>query len=291
MRCALFLAVLLTGCAAAQPAGPQRAEAGAAAPADTVGVTVAARDGPSSLSAIVDAAAHADVLFLGELHDDSLAHVAQLHLLRALVEAGRPVVLALEMVETDVQPVLDEYLAGLIRERDFLAASRPWGTYASGYRPLVELARQRSVPVVATNAPGRYVSLVSRRGGLAVLDSLSATARAWMPAQIAPPSEPLTDAFTALMGGMAHGSGPSVEGMLAAQNLRDATMAWRIASALAAHPGALVVHVNGRFHSAGGLGIPEHLSRRAPSARTLVVSMGPDGAPAPGDDFWVRTGP
>ena len=256
---------------------------------DTVGVAVSTSGGPSSLSAIVEAASRADVLFLGELHDDSLAHVAQLHLLRALLDGDRPVVLALEMVETDVQPVLDEYLSGLIRERDWLAAGRPWSNYDDAYRPLVEHARQSGAPVVATNAPGRYVSLVSRRGVLGVLDSLSATARAWMPPEIAPPSDAVSVKFMDLMGGMAHGAGPSVEGMLAAQNLRDATMAWRIADALAAHPGALVVHLNGSFHSEGGLGIPEHLSRWAPAARALVVTMAPDAAPAPGDDFSVRT--
>ena len=95
-----------------------------------------------------------------------------------------------------------------------------------------------------------------------------------------------------LMGGMPHGAGPTVEGMLAGQNLRDATMAWQIAQSLADHPGALVVHVNGSFHSEGGLGIPEHLARLAPEARVLVVTMAPDAEPGSlGDDFVIRTAP
>ena len=134
------------------------------------------------------------------------------------------------------------------------------------------------------------VELVSRRGGLGVLDSLSASARAWLPPTVAPPSEALAAKFTDLIGGMSHGSGPSVEGMLAAQNLRDATMAWRIAEALAAEPGALVVHVNGSFHSEGGLGVPEHLARFAPDAETLVVTMRPAAdALTPGDDVVIAT--
>ncbi len=193
------------------------------------------------------------------------------------------------MVETDAQAVLDEYLAGLVRESDWLAAGRPWTNYETDYRPLVEFAREHGAHVVATNAPGRYVSLVSRRGGLTVLDSLSAEARAWLPPAVAPPSPALTDKFTGLMGGMPHGAGPTVEGMLAAQNLRDATMAWRIAETLAAQPGALVVHVNGSFHSQGRLGIPEHLARLVPDARVVVVTMAPDATPTPGDDFTIRT--
>ncbi len=66
---------------------------------------------------------------------------------------------------------------------------------------------------------------------------------------------------------------PSLDDLLAAQNLRDATMAFSIAEHLGRHPGALVVHVTGSFHSAGGLGTPEHLARYAPGARVLIVTF------------------
>ena len=279
MRAALLALLLAVSAAHAQTA---------AAPD---GVRVWVGGAASDLGAVVDAASRADVVFLGEIHNDSLGHLVEAEVLRALharVGARRPVVLALEMVETDVQLVLDEYLAGLVSERDWLAASRPWTNYAD-YRPLVEYARAHGLPVVATNAPTRYVRLVARRPH--ALDSLSAEARRWLPPAVAPPSPALADTFTALMGGMSHGGGPSVEGMLAAQNLRDATMAWRIADALGAHRGALVVHVNGSFHSEGGLGIPEHLARLAPRARTLIVTMGPGVTPgaSTGDDIVVST--
>ena len=237
------------------------------------------------LATLCNAMDDADVVFLGELHNDSTAHAIQLELLAwanaATRSADRPLVLGLEMIETDVQPVLDEYLGGLIRERDWLTAGRPWTNYETDYRPLVEFAREHGAAVVGTNAPARYVSLASR---------LDAAGRAWLPPSPAPPSDPLAGKFMDLMGGMPHGAGPTVEGMMAGQNLRDATMAWQIAEALARHPGALVVHVNGSFHSEGGLGIPEHLARLAPEAHVLVVTMAPDAeGPTPGDDFVIRT--
>ena len=133
------------------------------------------------------------------------------------------------------------------------------------------------------------MSLVARRGW-AALDSLSEGAWAWLPPSVAPPSAALAAKFTAAMGGASHGSGPSVGGMLQAQNLRDATMAWRIAGALEAHPGALVVHVNGSFHSADRLGVPEHLGTLMPGARVVVVTMGPQAPDGPtADDFVVVT--
>ncbi|MDT0631285.1 ChaN family lipoprotein [Rubrivirga litoralis] len=231
---------------------------------------------PSDLAAVVDAAAAADVVLLGERHDDTVAHALQLRVLQGVHErmgAGRPVALGLEMFEADVQPVLDEYLAGVAEERDLTEGARPWSNYAD-YRPLVEYARAHGLPVVATNATARHVRLVAREGGVEALDRLPAASLAvYPPRPLAGPSDALAAAFADAMGGMAGHGGPSAGGMLAAQNLRDLTMAHRIADA--GRGGALVVHLNGSFHSAGGLGIPEHLAREAPDARVLVVTFEP----------------
>ena len=283
MRC-LLVALAFAASASAQPGSL----------AERAGVTAFDGAGEAvSLRSVVDAAADADVLYLGETHDDSTAHALQLDLLAEVVRqsGGRAVVLGLEMFETDVQPVLDEYLGGLISERDFLAAARPWSNYEADYRPLVEFARGAGLPVLATNAPARYVRAVAR-DGFGALAGLSDTALGWVaPLPIAPSSPETEAAFRALMGEMAGHGGPSVDGMLAAQTLRDATMADRIATALARRPGALVVHVNGSFHSAGGRGIPEHVARRVAGARQVVVTMRPDdGSPAAGEgDFVVLT--
>ena len=75
----------------------------------------------------------------------------------------KKVALSLEMFERDVQCVLDEYLLGLVRERDFLKDSRPWSNYKD-YRPLIEYAKEEGIDVIAANAPRRYVSLVGRFG-------------------------------------------------------------------------------------------------------------------------------
>ncbi|MEM1054752.1 MAG: ChaN family lipoprotein [Bacteroidota bacterium] len=269
-------------------------------PQDTVDALVMSRDGHSvELAEVVNAMANADVVFLGEIHDDSLGHVVQTHLLRAAHErfgTRRPLVLGLEMFETDVQGVLDEYAAGLIRERDFLAASRPWGNYAEAYRPMVEFAIANDVPVVATNAPGRYVSYVSREGGADALTALSDDARATMPATVAPPSDALDAAFREIMDrmGAAHAGMPgmpTMDGMLAAQNLRDVTMAWALHRAMpeaTASARPLAIHLNGAFHSDSGLGIPEHLARIAPGLRVMTVTIGPDAMPGR-DAFAIRT--
>lgn len=172
----------------------------AAQPADSVAYRVYTAAGdPAALGDVIAAMRDADVVFLGEMHDDSTAHALQLRLLDAADSLGRPVALGLEMFERDVQAVLDEYLADLIRERDLLAAARPWSNYATDYRPLVEFARAHGVPVLASNAPGRYVNRVSRLGPDA-LGTFSAEAKATLPPlPVAPASDSLAAQFTAMM--------------------------------------------------------------------------------------------
>ncbi len=259
---------------------------------------------PATLDDIVARMGGVSVVFLGERHDDPTAHALQLILLQAAHHEfgqSRRVVLGMEMFESDVQRVLVEYLSDYIREGDFLKASRPWSNYASDYRPMVEFAKEHGLEVVATNAPARYVSLARRRG-LAALDTLMSS-WSFLPHElpvtdishlIDPPSSIYEDKFRTEMEEMGdHGSMPgmpSVDDMLVAQNLRDATMAFWIKQNLGT-PSPLFLHVNGSFHSDNQLGIPEHLM---PDVPMLVVTMVPaediHSAPEPSnDDFIILT--
>ena len=115
----------------------------------------------SSFSEMLTEAEASDVVHLGETHTDAIAHKLQ-EIIFARLAASRPCALSLEMFETDIQHVLDEYLAGLTREKDMLQDARPWGNYKSAYRVLVELAKEARMPVLAANAPRRYVGAVGR---------------------------------------------------------------------------------------------------------------------------------
>jgi uncharacterized iron-regulated protein len=236
----------------------------------------------SSLEELVASLASTDVLFVGEEHDDPGAHFVEAELLRlahARYVAGtgggtRPVVLSLEMFERDVQPVVDEYLGGFISEKHFLSSSRPWPRYATDYRPMVEFARANNLPVVAANAPGRYANRASRLGR-ASLETLPPASKAWLPPlPYGAPDPAYAAKFEALMGG--NGAGPAAHGqlhLLDAQVLWDATMAYSIAQALMRQPDALVMQVNGGFHSEEHLGIPTQLARYRPGTRVVVVSI------------------
>ena len=232
---------------------------------------------PVSVAQIVDAAGQADVVFLGEQHDDTTAHAMQLEIFRLAVEKyskERKVALSMEMFERDVQTILNEYLNGLITEPQFLAGSRPWGNYKTDYRPLVELAREKKLDVIAANAPRRYVNMVSRLGRDS-LRGLSKQAKEWLaPLPYGDPSEAYTKKFNALMGASGDPAAANAHTPIVfSQALWDATMAYSIARSLKKNKGELVVHLNGSFHTEGRLGTVEQLLRYRPKARVIVVTM------------------
>ena len=243
---------------------------------------------PATLDDIVAALARVEVVFIGESHDDPGAHALQRDLLQAAyarygastAAEKRQIVLSLEMFERDVQLVLDEYLAGLIPESQFLACSRPWNNYQHDYRPLVEFAKAHHLPVIAANPPRRYVNLVGREGRDA-LKKLSQPARALLPPlPYGVASADYESKFRRVMSRMHSPEGGDGERQMAnlsrlldAQSLWDAGMAHAIAEALAQVPRALVVHLNGRFHSEEGLGIPEHLAAYRKGTRMLIVTV------------------
>lgn len=228
------------------------------------------------LAALCDRLAAADVVFVGETHLDDTTHRFQAALLEGLIarRAGA-LVLSLEMFERDVQPVLDDYLAGRVDERTFLAAARPWGNYASDYRPLVEAAREHGIPVRAANTPAELRRKLSA-GGRSALEALTPEERRLLPAEILPASAAYWERVDrATRGHMNFASLPEEKRLFTGQNLWDNSMGAACAEALTAHPGATVVHVVGGFHTQYGDGTAAQLRLRAPEARVALVQVVP----------------
>lgn len=230
---------------------------------------------PSSLEKIIEAAGQVDVVFLGEQHDDAVGHYLENEIFQRVFNRygkERKVALSLEMFERDEQIVVDEYLKGLITEKKFLDDSRPWGNYKTDYRPLVEFAKANKLDVIAANAPRRYVNMVSRNGRSSV-DQLSKDAKAWLaPLPYSEASEAYAKKFTALMGGSNEAS-MGIKNILDSQSLWDATMADSMAKYLKQNKKALIVQLNGSFHSESRLGTVEHLLRYRPKTKVIVVTM------------------
>lgn len=253
-----------------------------------------------TLDDVISAMGGAEVVFIGEIHNDAVGQRLELQLLQAALarygsgaeaRSRREVTLSLEMFERDVQTTLDEYLNNMILERQFLSDSRPWNNYQTAYRPLIEFARTSSLPVIASNVPTRYANRVSRMGR-ASLAALSQQAKTWMaPLPYGEASAAYAAKFNRAMEGMSGHDANIKQNFLDAQVLREATMAHSLAQALSLRPKALVLHVTGLFHVEGRMGIPEQLERYRPRTRTLVITLIPEvQAPRPDAENLKKTG-
>lgn len=229
------------------------------------------------VDAIAEAFSNADVLFFGEEHNDSIGHLLEKMILeKSFEKIGDKLVLSMEMFETDVQMVLDEYMAGLIKEKNLKKEARTWGNY-DDYKPMVEYAKEHKLKVVAANTPARYVGSVSRNG-MAVLDKLSTEAKKFLPPlPIDTATGKYHKKFLDIMG--EHGNMPGVQ-MYQSQNLWDATMAYSIYKTLKKNKGSKVYHLNGKFHTDEKLGIPAQLANYAgkKEIRMLNISCFPDSS-------------
>lgn len=220
-----------------------------------------------------------DVVFFGESHRHPGIHLQQQRLLRALHARHPALIVSLEQFERDVQPVVDGYLAGKLGENALVDDGRAWDNYRPSYRPLVQFAKERGLPVIASEAPTWAVSCIGQQGP-AVLERFTAEERSWVARELDLGPGAYRDKYMKFQSGAAtHGGGAAMseaakaraERSYAAQVARDETMAEAIAEALKKRPGAKVLHLNGNFHSAAFLGTAERLQRRMPALKIAVI--------------------
>jgi len=251
-------------------------------------------DGPDAGRAIrfeelVDRAARADVVLLGETHDDAVGHAVQREFVRALLDrAPGRVAVAMEMLERDEQPLVDDYLEGIIDAEAFATRtfSTTWagpGSWEAWYQPVIDLARDAGAPVIAANAPRRYVRLANREG-LERVAGLDPARRAFVEVPLALDAGAYRRRFWEVMAG--HGTDgtghapaelpplddPTLTSIFQSQMTWDATMA---DSVRRAHqpPIETVVLLVGQFHADFDGGTVIELERRAPGLDVLIVSL------------------
>jgi uncharacterized iron-regulated protein len=227
---------------------------------------------------MLDRCSRSDVVLFGEIHDHPVVHHLELALTEDLSRIkDKDLVLGAEMLEADDQLVLDEYLAGLIEHEHVMQEAKTWENYGTDYRPLVDLARQRGLRFIATSVPRRYARLVARQG-LQALDRLSDDAKR----SIAPLPIILDLSAPgyrqALEIGKAHGPRMDAMNFVAAQAVKDATMAYFILKNR--RPGGLVLHYNGDYHSKDRGGICWYLERYDPNITVATLSSVSRGSAA-----------
>ncbi len=199
-----------------------------------------------------------DVVFYGELHNNSIAHWLELKLLQEL-DQQTDVSIGAEMFESDNQKALNAYLSDKINQSQLDSMARLWPNYNTDYKPLVDYAKLNNLPFIATNIPRKYASKVYREGGFEALNNLDTLEKNWIaPSPIAFDIE-LSQYKNMLTMMGDHGS----VDMVKAQAIKDATMAHFIHLNLKENQ--LFYHLNGSYHSDFHQGILWYLKRLNPN--------------------------
>lgn len=227
----------------------------------------------------------ADVVYLGERHDSTADHEAQIALIEALYAENANLAIAMEMFQRPFQPVLDSYLAGDISEAELIEQTEyetRWGFPWEYYAPILRFAQANQIPVIALNAPAEITRQVAREG----LESLSGDDFRYIP--------PLTEIDTsntsyqayvqdAFGAHSSHGNF-NFDNFFAAQVIWDETMAMSISEFRQANPETQVVVLAGQGHVIYGYGIPDRVARRLGTDLTQqIVLLNPSAVMLEGD--------
>ncbi len=256
---------------------------------------------PMGIDSLAARAALADIVIIGETHNDTAGQHHAATLAARVFEARRSGTLALEFVERDQQIYLDDFannladrpalLAALTatNRADTIVARTISGTtidpatitdvsLPAPHADMLEHARDHDINLVAANAPRRYVRLIRSQGpGAASALSTRQRATFTLPDQTTPGD--YRDRFFAAMSHMTqHGDAgkrnADVEALYLAQNVWDATMADSVVNA-AQQGHTPVVLVVGRFHTDFNGGLVQRIRQQLPDANIYTVSYDP----------------
>lgn len=269
---ALLAAGVLWGCGgrkmtAPPPAAPPR-PTGPLATGQILEVRTGTR---VSFDELIHSLAAHDVVFIGEIHDNPDHHLIQIQILQALLDrwGGGRKAIGMEFFPRPSQETLDRYLLGGWTETEFLAAvdwEYLWGYDYHLYRPLMLAAREKSIRVLAINAPPGIVKKVAREG----LSALSDHERAQIAREVDLGNAAHREFVQKAYGHHTHLDLQSFENFYAAQAVWEETMAETIAAHINGVGGKMVVFA-GNGHIVHKFGIPERTARRIRGTVATVV--------------------
>ena len=208
-------------------------------------------------------------VLIGENHDNAEHHRVQLDLVAALVRHGRRPAIAMEQFDREHQAAIDAAREARPRDAAHLRSAAKFnerGWHWAFYEPIVDLALEYSLPLIAAN--------LSRADALRVVSAGLGSLGADRLRELGL-DQPLEDARHARLeavidaGHCGKTAAATLTGMAQAQRARDAVMAHSVA----AHRGRGTVLIAGNGHVRRDFGVPHHLERLAAGARVTSVGL------------------
>lgn len=220
---------------------------------------------------LIEAAAAADFVMIGERHDNRDHHRLQARLVRSLQRAGQPRAVAFEMIAADRQLDIVEHLDRHPEDALGLGAAVDWER--SGwpdwalYEPIARAALANGAQIVAADLNEAQKRAVFDAGARALRTSF--VRRTGLDRDF--PADMISDLEAELREAHCGQASPEVvRGMYQVQRARDAMMADRLAAASGKAGGILIA---GNGHVRNDRGVPWYLARLEPEGRTLTIGL------------------
>jgi uncharacterized iron-regulated protein len=231
--------------------------------------------------------AKADIIAIGERHDDEVGHAVEAAIVSALLKHKPSGAVAMEMFERDEQGIVDLYLDGEIKRSTLvkITDSANWGgedTWDGFYQPMVDAVkthRSSGAALVAANSPRAYVTMARTDG----FDPLRRLRREGNRDFALPDLKVDESAYRARFfefmgepaaaGDLVHAQDSRAGAFFRAQQMWDATMADSVVKASRRHP--QVVLIAGDFHVADEGGTLVRIRARSGWKKVKSVSIVP----------------
>lgn len=219
------------------------------------------------------------IICIGEQHNQLSHHLAQLRIIQELIANKKKVVIGLEMFSQESQAALDRYIFGKTNEQQFLLESKyyeVWGFPYDLYKPILDYAREKRIPVKALNVDRNVIRQVAKHG----LENLPSSLRKLLPAKIDTNNEQyrleLKSFFEAHHATHSHAS---FDNFFEAQVSWDETMAEQAALTWKKNPQAVLVVLAGAGHLKD-YGIPQRIKKRTRQQPLVIL---PSSSKEPSD--------
>ncbi len=208
----------------------------------------------------------ARMVLVGEHHDNTAHHQAQLKVIETLHKAGRKVVVGLEMFRKDSQLALDQWIGGQTSEKAFKPIYlNNWNFEWELYGPIFNYARENRIPMVGLNVSRKITAQVAYKG----FDSLDEDQRGSLEGITCNVTQEYRDFIGRAYGAHGHGN-MNFERFCEAQLVWDTAMAVYAIEYLKDHPDSAMVILAGSGH-VRKLGIPAQLDKRVSWPYAVVL--------------------
>ena len=217
-------------------------------------------------TAFWNAVKQADVIYVGETHDDPADHAYQIQLIRGLLARKLCFAVGWEMFDWTQQALLDDWHRRRISLDELLSRTgfqKSWGLYSPAYSRILKITGQNRIRSIALNAPAELPRKIAHG------ENLTKEERRMMP-----------EGFVATEGGYKNfvsmiGDHPGMQRtdlrrFFDAQEVWDQIMAARILEFTKGHPGMKLIVLTGRGHLPGGYGIPFYVRQKS-NLKQLVL--------------------